>query len=129
MGRQREAGDWMWVRPLTSGPGPDLNQFKQFQTHSNLIRFKQDLPGLKKKIKIKYGFEGFDIRNNFTYRNFLKSKMYFELKIMESSRVWNSMEFNWIFLEILGFDEILAKGLLFAPRWQLSHEKEFEVSD
>jgi hypothetical protein len=76
----------MRVRPLTSGSGPDLNQFKQFQTHSNLIRSKQDLPGLK-KIEIKYGFEGFDVRNNFPYRNFLKSKMYFELKNMESSRV------------------------------------------
>jgi hypothetical protein len=39
-----------------------------------------------KKNEIKYGFERFDERNNFSYGNFLGFKMYFELKIREASR-------------------------------------------
>jgi hypothetical protein len=38
-------------------------------------------------IQVKYGFEGFEIRNNFTYRNFLIFKIEFELKIKKYSRV------------------------------------------
>jgi hypothetical protein len=58
----------------------------KIQTCSNLIRFKQDLPELE-NLEIKYGFEGFDERNNFAYRNFLRFEMYFELKFKENSRV------------------------------------------
>jgi hypothetical protein len=37
--------------------------------------------------QIKYGFEGFDDRNNFLYRNFLKFEMEFELQFKETSMV------------------------------------------
>jgi hypothetical protein len=37
--------------------------------------------------QINYVFEGFEIRNNFTYRNFLRFRTKFELNIMEDSRV------------------------------------------
>jgi spore cortex formation protein SpoVR/YcgB (stage V sporulation) len=36
------------------------------------------------KIQIKYGFEYFGIRNNFTHWKFSKSMLEFELKIKES---------------------------------------------
>jgi hypothetical protein len=39
------------------------------------------------KFKINYGFEGFEIMNNFPYRNFLRFKMDLELKISEAYRV------------------------------------------
>jgi hypothetical protein len=44
----------------------DLNLFKRFQNHSNFERSRNDLLELE-KFKIKYGFEGFDEKNNFTY--------------------------------------------------------------
>jgi hypothetical protein len=40
---------------------------------------------LLQKIEIKYGFEGFDERNNFPYRNFSRFEMEFELKFREAS--------------------------------------------
>jgi hypothetical protein len=66
------------------------------QTRSNLIWSKQDICKLD-KFKVKYGFDGFDERNNFPYRNFLRFEMDCELKIKKVSRVWNSMEFDGIF--------------------------------
>jgi hypothetical protein len=42
-----------------------------------LIRFKKDLPELK-KFEIKFSFEGFDERNNFLHRNFFIFKVYCE---------------------------------------------------
>jgi hypothetical protein len=54
------------------------------QTDSNLIQCKQDVPELK-KIEIKYGFEVFDERNNFLYRNFPIFRKDFELKSREPS--------------------------------------------
>jgi hypothetical protein len=47
-----------------------LNEFTLFQINSNLFWSKHDLPKLE-KIEIKYGFEGFEERNDFPYRNFL----------------------------------------------------------
>jgi hypothetical protein len=41
---------------------------------------QKDLPEFK-KIKIKYGFEGFDERNIFPYRNFSRFEREFELKL------------------------------------------------
>jgi hypothetical protein len=40
-----------------------------------------------KKFQINYGFEIFEVRNNFAYRNFLRFKTEIELKIREDSRV------------------------------------------
>jgi hypothetical protein len=45
-----------------------------------------DLPKLK-KIQIKYGCEGFEVRNHFPYRNFSRFKRDFESEFKESSRV------------------------------------------
>jgi hypothetical protein len=36
--------------------------------------------------EIKYGCEEFEIRNNFTYRNFPKLEIEFKLKIRENSK-------------------------------------------
>jgi hypothetical protein len=51
------------------------------------------LPELE-KLQIKYGCEGFEVRNNFPYRNFLRFEMDFELKNKEDSRVGKSMKFD-----------------------------------
>jgi hypothetical protein len=40
------------------------------------------------KFKIKYGYEGFEDRNNFLHRNFSRFEMDFELKIWESRSVF-----------------------------------------
>jgi hypothetical protein len=40
------------------------------------------------KFKIKYGYEGFEDRNNFLHMNFSRFKMDFELKIWESRSVF-----------------------------------------
>jgi hypothetical protein len=44
---------------------PDLNNFK-IQMHANLFLCKRGLPKLK-KFEIKYGCEGFSVRNIFPY--------------------------------------------------------------
>jgi hypothetical protein len=50
-----------------------------------LIRSKGDVPVIQ-NFQIKYGFEYFEIWNNFPYWNFSKFGLEFELKIMEGSR-------------------------------------------
>jgi hypothetical protein len=40
-----------------------------------------------RKNEIKYGFESFEVRSNFTYRNFLRFETEIELKIRKDSRV------------------------------------------
>jgi hypothetical protein len=59
---------------------------------SNLIWFKSGLPKLE-KFEVKYGYKGFEIWNSFSYRNFLRFKMDFDLKIREVSRVSIWMKF------------------------------------
>jgi hypothetical protein len=72
---------------------PWLNPFEtvsnEFKSNSNLFKFASIQKGssVARKFKIKYGFEGFDERNNFAYRNFLGFKMDFELKFKEASWV------------------------------------------
>jgi hypothetical protein len=59
---------------------------KQFQTDSNLLRTLTDPKGAfpcSKKLEIKYGWKGAEIRNNFPYRDFSRFEMEFELKIRE----------------------------------------------
>jgi hypothetical protein len=51
-----------------------------------LILSKIDFSELE-NVKIKYDYEGFDVRNNFSYRNLFKLKMDFELQNRETSRV------------------------------------------
>jgi hypothetical protein len=53
------------------------------QTHQNFIQSKHDLPRIK-KFEIKYGFEGFEERNNFIHMNFSIIEMDFELKFREA---------------------------------------------
>jgi hypothetical protein len=93
---------------MAGGPRWWFNEFKTIEIHfqmcSNLIWSKRGLPQ-PQKIEINYGWKGFEIRSNFTYRNFLKFEMDVELKIMEASMGWNSMEFPW---KILGL-RILMK--------------------
>jgi hypothetical protein len=52
---------------------------------SNMIWSKKDLPELK-KFEIKYGFEGFEERNNFLYRNIFRFEVDFEWKFRKTSR-------------------------------------------
>jgi hypothetical protein len=40
-----------------------------------------------KKFEINYGFEGFEIRNKFPYRNFLRFEVEIELKFREPKGV------------------------------------------
>jgi hypothetical protein len=51
-----------------------------------LIQSKDELAQFK-KFQIKYGFEGFELRNNFPYWNFSKFGLKFEFKNQGSSRV------------------------------------------
>jgi hypothetical protein len=70
-----------------------LNQIQMIsiELKSNSYSFKFDL--IQKRFsqynfyEIKYGCEGFDVRNNFSYRNFFRFEMDLELKIRENSRV------------------------------------------
>jgi hypothetical protein len=97
----RWAGPWGGVQltvgreGMTGGHGPGKekkekeNRFNSnlklvFQIYSNLIRSKKDIPELR-KFEINYGWKVFETRRNFSYRNFLKFKMDFELKVMEIS--------------------------------------------
>jgi hypothetical protein len=82
------------IEAQACGPGQhsarqcSSNEFKHFKFDSNVpkrIGSKQDLSGLK-KFKIKYGWQIFEIRNNFDYINFLRIRMDFELKFREASR-------------------------------------------
>jgi hypothetical protein len=57
-------------------------EFK-FNTRSNFLWPKQDIPEIK-KFEIKYVFEGFDERNNFLHRNFSRFEMDFKIKFRES---------------------------------------------
>jgi hypothetical protein len=121
-------GDWARMETYVSAHYP-LNQFELFQTisKSNSISFKLDLiqtgHSPAPKITIKYGCEGFDVRNNFPYRTVFRFEMDFELKIREASRVWISMEIDGISLGTSRFDEKLGKRLLFAPRWHINSWK------
>jgi hypothetical protein len=58
-----------WVRVTMLAILIRANEFKFIQIRPNSVRSKQDLPDIK-KIEIKYGFEGFEDRNNFLHRNF-----------------------------------------------------------
>jgi hypothetical protein len=66
---------------LTCGPeaivSGNSNRFEYFQIHSKFHLSKLGLPELK-IFEIKYGFEGFEERNNFLYRNFFKFEVDFE---------------------------------------------------
>jgi hypothetical protein len=60
--------------------------FKKNSNQFELIHLNSGLPKFK-KIQINYGSEGFEVRNNFPYRNFLRFKNNFGLKFKEVSRV------------------------------------------
>jgi hypothetical protein len=62
-----------------------LKDFKLNQNFTNLIQAKTNLSKLQ-NFGIKYGFEGFEIRNNFPYRNFSIFKTEFELQFRKASR-------------------------------------------
>jgi hypothetical protein len=88
LGRKGEADWWAATTvPVDAVKWPKIhsNKFEFKSTRSNLFQSKQDLPELE-KFEIKYSFEGFDERNNFTYRNFRRFEVDFELKIREASR-------------------------------------------
>jgi hypothetical protein len=63
------------------GPGQSNSSvfylLKIFQTDFNLIQSKDGVL-LLGKFQIKYGFEAFEIRNNFLHRNFFRFELYYE---------------------------------------------------
>jgi hypothetical protein len=56
-----------------------------------LIHSKKGLPQLK-KFRIKYGFEGYEERNNFLHRNFFIFEIDFEIKNLESQGLFWTLE-------------------------------------
>jgi hypothetical protein len=80
MGRPGEKGKW--AKP--EGTEGFWIYSNRIQTNSNGFDQKVDLIS-SKKIQIKYGRKGFEIRNNVTYRNFLRFRICFELKFGEAS--------------------------------------------
>jgi hypothetical protein len=72
------------------GLGPEKSApfyfFEKISNQFELIRLNNGLPKFI-KFQINYGCEGFEVRNNFPYRNFLILKNNFGLKFKEFSRV------------------------------------------
>jgi hypothetical protein len=62
----------------------------------NFDQSKKGLPRVK-KIELKYGFEGFEERNDFLHRNFFRFEVDFERTFREASR----FEFQYNLLEFL----------------------------
>jgi hypothetical protein len=75
-----DVGRWLWAGREHCVVS-DLIQY--FQTELNLIKLKDGPPKLKKN-QIKYIFEGNRVRNKFSYRNFSKFDLEFELKFKEA---------------------------------------------
>jgi hypothetical protein len=50
------------------------------------------------KFQIKYGWKEFEIRNDFSYRNFSRFETEFELKFSEIPVSWVFKEIHWKFL-------------------------------
>jgi hypothetical protein len=72
--------------------GPAQNEHDDFlfiQTFTSNLNFKwsKRYPLLLGNFQKKYGFEAFEIRNNFTYWNLSKFGIHYELKIKEAYRV------------------------------------------
>jgi hypothetical protein len=67
-------------RGLLSKSKFNSKDFKLNSACSNLIQSKQDLPWLE-KFEIKYGCEGFDVRNNFLIGTSLDSKLILNKKL------------------------------------------------
>jgi hypothetical protein len=80
-------------------PHPEFKSFKQIQTVSNFGRLERYFPGLG-KIEIKYGSKEFETRNNFSYRNFPRFWMDFELNFREASMSWISLKIHWKIFEL-----------------------------
>jgi hypothetical protein len=83
-----------WPGRKMGGPKRNSAHFdllKNFSIGLELIRFKDDLPVLE-TFQIKYGIVENEIRNNFSYWNFSKFGLEFELKIRKGPRYLNSNE-------------------------------------
>jgi hypothetical protein len=66
----RRLGGWWATGPASPMHSDIFYLIQNVQTELILIRSKAGLP-LLENFQIKYGFEGFEERNNFPYRNFL----------------------------------------------------------
>jgi hypothetical protein len=96
-----------------------------FKLYSNFDRSRNDLPELE-NFEIKYGFEGFEERNNFLHRNFSRFRMYFKWKIREASRFRIWIEFDRI-SSSSNLDETWARDLCLYLVTNAMLGKEFEV--
>jgi hypothetical protein len=75
---QGGAGQTVWT-------DSNLNGFNQFKFLPSFYRSEEDL-SVRGKFGIKNGFEGFEGRNNFVYRNFFKFEVDFEWNFRKTSR-------------------------------------------
>jgi hypothetical protein len=85
------------------GPSPDEQWHLQFfqMDFKWVWCFWPEVGSTKpQKSQIKYGWKELEIRNNFSYRNFSRFEMKFELKIREASMSWISIDIYWKFLEL-----------------------------
>jgi hypothetical protein len=67
-GAIRHIAGWRWFK---------FNSNLKFKCNSNFDPIKKDLPALK-NFEIKYGYEGFEERNNFLHRNFSRFRTDFK---------------------------------------------------
>jgi hypothetical protein len=74
-----------------SGPNKNLNLIFFYSSALNLIWAKVGLPKFEKKNQIKYGYVGFELRNDFPYWKFSIFKIKFELKYRRLLYVLNSI--------------------------------------
>jgi hypothetical protein len=81
-------GPLLWARPATKSSNFLYSSW--FSTDLNFYRPIGGLPKLE-KFQIKYGFEVFEIKNNFSYKNFSRFEKNVELKFEEAPMVLKSM--------------------------------------
>jgi hypothetical protein len=89
-----------------NGPGPKGNlkfEFLQICPEFDLV---QTMSFQTKKIQIKYGSVGFELRNKFPYGKFSRFAKQFELKFQGTSMCWIRLEFDLKQLGVSEFDEI-----------------------
>jgi hypothetical protein len=106
-------------RDTNSNQIQNLNGFKLNSNPFKLWPIEKE-PSWTRKFWNKICFEGFDERNNFTYRNFFRFQVDFEWKFKEDSRF--EFDSNWIefLLGTSNFWWNLDKRLVFTPTDQLN---------
>jgi hypothetical protein len=131
-GEERKMGGWRVGACYSATRGLiNSKKFKLFNLIQNTSnRFKLDLIQIElswTRNEVKYGFEGFEQRNNFLHRSFFRFEMDFKWKIRDAPRFKYLIEFTKISSSNFKFGWKLDKIPIFAPRVQLNSWREFEV--